>query len=138
MEVTASRETEAGFELEPVTKKLTLDKARMFHGWPRNKNAECDYAEAHKKGMPKPFIQANHIYDYIGEQLIKFFGQGYIGGHISVKVIRIIWVDDEITVKMVVREKVIQGDTIRLILGVSCENKHDEQVIVGTASGLVH
>ncbi len=137
MKVTASKETEVGFELEPITKKMTLDKMRLFQRWPRSKNIHDDYAAAQKEGLRKPIVQAVQIAEHIGELLIKFFGTGYIGGNISTKIIRMMEVDDEITTKMVVREKVVEGDAIRLILDVSCENQRAERVIVGTASGLV-
>ena len=47
------------------------------------------------------------------------------------------WPDDEIITKGIVREKIAEGDAIRLFLEVWCENQHSEKVIVGTASGFV-
>ena len=137
MKVTASRETEVGFELEPITKRVTLDKTRLYQEWPQEKNIHTDYAKAQRLGHRQPIVMANQVAEYIGELLVKFFGQGYLGGNLSLTAIRIIWVGDEITTKGVVREKVAEGDAIRLILDIWCENQHGEKVVVGTASGLV-
>ena len=138
MKVTASRETEVGFELEPITKKMTLDKMRLYTGWPRAKHYHNDYAASYEVGLQQPIVLGNQVIEHIFELLIKFFGRGYLGGKLSVKVIRHMHPDDEITTKGVVREKVVEGDAIRLILDVWCENQRGEKVIVGTASGLVH
>ena len=138
MKVTASRETEVGFELEPITKKMTLDKLRLYTGWPQRKSFHNDYAAAQKLGFRKPVIVGTQVNQHFGELLIKFFGKGYLGGKLSVTFIGIMESDDEITTKGVVREKVVEGDAIRLNLDVWCENQRGEKTIVGAASGLVH
>ncbi len=88
MKVTASRETPVGYLLEPVTKKMTLDKLRLFQGWPKAKNMHDDYESAHRSGFPKPIAMANQVFDYIAEQLVKFFGTGWVGGHMQLKVVK--------------------------------------------------
>lgn len=137
MKVTASRETEVGFELEPITKKMTLDKSRIYAGWPAAKSQHTDYAIAHSFGHRKPILMGNQSAEVIVEMLMKFFGEGYLGGKLSISYIKIMEVDSEITAKAIVREKVAEGDAIRLILDVWCENERGEKTIVGTASGLV-
>ncbi|MFC1966554.1 MaoC family dehydratase [Chloroflexota bacterium] len=137
MKITASRETEVGFELEPITKEMTLDKTRIFHGWPWVRGVHTDYTDAHKGGLRQPILQANQIYEQIGEMLVKFFGEGYLGGNLSVTVVRKMEPDLEVTTKGIVREKVVEGDAIRLILDVWCENESGETIIAGAASGLV-
>jgi len=137
MKVTANRKTEVGFELEPITKKVTLDKMRLYRvGWPRYKNWHTDYEDAHKSGVDQPTVIGSQVTEYIGELIIKFFGKGYIGGNLSVSYIRPIWPDDEIVTKGIVREKIAERDALRLVLEVWCENQHGEKVVVGTASGL--
>jgi len=138
MKVVASKGTEVGFELEPITKKVTLDKMRLYRvGWPRTKSWHTDYEEAHKWGVDKPLVLASQVTEYIGELLIKFFGRGYLGGDLSVSYIRPMLPDDEIVTKGIVRERTAEGDVVRLLLEVWCENQHGEKVIAGTASGLV-
>lgn len=137
MKVTASRELDIGFELEPIIKKVTLDKVRLYTGWPQSRSYHNDYPESHKKGLKEPILLGNQILDFIFELLIKFFGQGYLGGNLSVELIRQMHADDEITTRGVVTGKVVEGEAIRLTLDISCENQFGEKVIVGIASGFV-
>ena len=138
MKVTASRDIPIGFELEPITKKVTLDKSRIYSWWPKIKSRHSDYAAARATGLQKPNIAGNQTAEYLGELFIKFFGEGYIGGKLSIKFIGFVLPDDEVTAKGIVREKIIEGDAVRLVLDIWCENQYGEKVIVGTASGLVH
>ena len=48
----ASRDTPVGFELEPVTKTFTLDKSRIYQGWPAARNRHTDFDAAHATGAP--------------------------------------------------------------------------------------
>ena len=142
MKVTAGRETEVGFEIEPITKKVTLDKMRLYRsageGWPRVRNHHNDWAAAAANGLKNPIIMGSQVCGFVGEMLVKFFGKGYLGGHLSLDITRTMEPDSEITVKGIVREKVAEGDAIRLILDVHCVNQRGEEVTGGIASGLVH
>ena len=51
--------------------------------------------------------------------------------------LQIVEVDDDITVRGVVRDKVEESGKVRLMLEVWCENQRGEKVVVGKASGLV-
>jgi hypothetical protein len=138
MKITASTDTQVGFKLEPIDKKITLDKMRLYRSqWPRIKNWHNDYDMAHESGVDQPIVFASQVMEYIGELLVKFFGEGYLGGRLSVSLTRPVWPDDVIVTKGVVQEKVVEGSAVRLVLDVWCENQHGEKVIVGTASGLV-
>lgn len=138
MKVTASKNTEVGFEIEPITKKMTLDKIRLYRSqWPRVRNWHNDYEVAQSWGVDKPLAFASQVMEYLGEMLVKFFGEGYLGGNVSVSIVQPVFPEDVITTKGIVREKVAEGNNVRLILDVWCENQHGEKVIVGEASGLV-
>ncbi len=138
MEITAARDIEVGYQLEPVVKKVTLDKMRLYRSqWPRIRNWHNDYTIAQKWGVDQPLVFASQIMEYFGELLVKFFGPGYLGGTLSLAIIRSAWPDDLLTVKGTVREKRGESGPIRLILDVWCENQGGEKVMVGTASGLV-
>ncbi|MDD5289232.1 MAG: hypothetical protein PHY28_09010, partial [Dehalococcoidales bacterium] len=67
----------------------------------------------------------------------KFFGIGYLGGRLATTCIAIMEPGEEITTKGIVREKIIEGDKMRLVLDIWCENQRGEKVIVGTGSGLI-
>ena len=137
MKFAASRQTKVGFELESMFKKVTLDKMRLVWNWPRDKNWHTDYQAAQKAGVRVPIIRGHQLVEYIGELFMKFFGEGYIGGELVVKLIGIVEPDDEITTRGVVRGKIAEGDAFRLTLDVWCENQRGEKVAVGQASGLV-
>lgn len=140
MKVTATRDTQIGFELESLNRKITLDKSRLYQEyqpWPRFKNLHTDYEAAQDWGLRKPVIAGCQLSEYAGELLIKFFGKGYMGGRLSVKFIGVVEPDDEITTKGVVTEKIVEDTKIRLVLDIWGENQRGEKVVVGTASGLV-
>ena len=137
MKVVANRDIPVGFELEPITKKVTLDKSRIYFGWPQFKNRHNDYPSAQNTGLRQPVIAGSHTGEFLGELFIKFFGERYLGGKLSMSFIGLLLPEEEVTVKGVVREKVAEGDKVRLILDVWCENERGEKVLVGNASGLV-
>ncbi len=139
LKVTASREIPVGFALEPIIHKITLDKMRLHeYDWPWEKNIHNDYTSAQEEGFRKPIIAGNMLMDKLGDVLIKFFGEGYIrGGTISVRVARITEPDDELTFYGTVRDKVAEGDMMRLVLDVQFVNQRGEKVLLGKASGLV-
>lgn len=144
MKVTASKDTQIGFELEPIRKKVTLDKMRLFRPfednrewWPQFKGWHTDYAVAQEYGFPKPIVEGPHLVEYMGELLTKFFGKGIYGGTLSITFLRIVECDEEITVRGVVKDKIEEDGGIRLNLEVWCENQRGEKVVAGNASGVV-
>jgi len=136
MKARASRDTPVGFELEPITKKVTLDKSRIYQGWPATRNRHTDYAAAQATGLREPNINGGQTAEYLGELFIKFFGTGFIGGRLSISFIGFVAVDDEVTARGVVKERIEEGDRVRLNLDVWLENQRGEKVLVGSASGL--
>jgi acyl dehydratase len=135
MRVTACRDTPVGFELEPITKKVTLDKSRIYQGWPATRNRHSDYAAAQASGLREPNINGGQTAEYLGELFIKFFGTGFIGGKLSIKFIGYVALDDEITARGVVTERIEESDRVKLVLHVWLENQRGEKVMVGSASG---
>jgi hypothetical protein len=136
MIVTASVDLPVGFELEPITKKITLDKARIYEGWPATRSRHCDYEAAHATGLPAPNINGAVVAAVLGELFIKFFGENYIGGSLSFNLIRQVQLNDELTARGVVKERLQENDRIRLVLDVWLENQNGDKVLVGSASGL--
>ena len=143
MEAIANKDVQIGFELEPIRKKVTLDKMRLFRlfgdggSWPRYKNWHTDYASAQRWGFPVPVVLGTQLAEYLGELLIKFFGKGVFRGTLSMIYLRIVEMDDEITVGGVVTDKIEEDGRVRLNLDVWCENQRGEKVVAGNASGLV-
>lgn len=138
MKVTASKDIPVGFETEPFTKKWTLDKGRIFQPWPKNKTFHNDYPSAHNLNLRAPIEAGCQYLEYMGQLVIKFFGKDYLGTKLSVAFLGMTYPEDEVTIKGVVREKVAEGDAVRLTLDMSAVNQRGENIMVGTASGLVH
>ena len=136
MKVTAGKDLPVGYELEPVTKKISLDKARIYEGWPATRSRHCDYDAAHATGLPAPNINGALVAGVLGELFIKFFGENYIGGTLSFNLIRQVQVNDELTARGVIKDKAAEPDGTRLFLDVWLDNQNGDKVLVGKASGL--
>ena len=50
MKVTAGKDLPVGYELQPITKKISLDKTRIYEGWPASRSRHCDYDA--RRGVP--------------------------------------------------------------------------------------
>jgi acyl dehydratase len=135
--LTARRDLEIGAEVGPVTKTMTLDKSRIYNGWPSSKNRHCDYEAAHATGLRAPNMNGAQTAEVLGELFIKFFGEHYLGGTLAFNLVGQVQLDDVLTAKGTVKEKVLEGDGVRLVLDVWVENQRAEKVLVGTATGLV-
>jgi acyl dehydratase len=135
MQVVASPETPVGLELEPITKVFTLDKSRIYQGWPAARNRHTDYSVAQQTGATVPIMNGSQSAEYLAELFIKFFGAGYLGGRLTINFIKPIVIDDVLTARGVVTEREMQGDRVKLVLNIWLENQRDEKVLVGMASG---
>jgi acyl dehydratase len=133
--VRASRETEIGQVLEPITKRVTLDKSRIYQGWPAARNRHTDYAAAQATGLREPNINGGQTAECLGELFIKFFGAGFLGGSLSVKFIGFVSIDDEITARGVVTGRTAEGDRVRLTVDMWVEDGEGRKLLAGTATG---
>ena len=134
----ATKRTKVGAEVPQVSKQMTLDKMRLYSGWPEDKNIHTDYEVAKRAKLKGPIAQGLMSAGYIQEMLTKFLGEDWIkGGKLSVSFINVVYPGDTVTAKGVVKERVREGSRVRLVLDVWCENQHGVKVTVGTASGLV-
>lgn len=133
--IVARRDLEVGVELEPIVKTVTLDKSRIYQGWPAVRNRHTDYAAAQATGLREPNINGGQTAEYLGELFIKFFGLGFLGGSLSVAFVGFVSPGDTVTARGVVKERIEEGDDVRLVVGLWLENQRGEKVLVGTASG---
>ena len=110
MKVTANREIEVGFELEPLVRTITLDKIRLVSNWPRNRDFHNDWDVARKHGMETPIAIGIVIVDLMASLMFRFFGEGYLGGNLSVKYLNVTYPDDVITTRAVVKQRPEEGE----------------------------
>ena len=133
--VKATPDTPVGQELEPITKRVTLDKSRIYQGWPEARNRHTDYEAAQATGLREPNINGGQTAEYLGELFMKFFGAGFVGGSLSVKFIGYVSIDDVVTVRGVVTDKTVADGRVKLTVDLWVENQDGAKVLAGTATG---
>jgi acyl dehydratase len=133
--IKATRDTQVGQELEPIIKLVTLDKSRIYQGWPAARNRHTDYAAAQATGLREPNINGGQTAEYLGELFMKFFGAGFVGGSLSVKFIGFVAIDDVVTVRGVVTDKAVVNGRVKLTVDMWAENAGGTKVLAGTATG---
>lgn len=139
-----TRETEVGAALEPVvktfTRELMMDFERIYEQarGARPENFHSDDEAARTAGLREPIASAHMTISYMHELLNRFFGHDWVkGGTLSLRFTRPVVAGDRVAYRGVVKEKVPEGDKVRLRLDVWAENQRGQQAAVGTASGLV-
>ena len=133
--VTASRDLPVGTELGPITKRTSLDKSRLYQGWPAVRNRHTDYEAAQASGLREPNMMGAQTAEYLGELLLKFFGEGYLGGTLSMSFLGFVTPGDVVEAKGVVTGREVEGERVRLLLDVWVENDQGQKVLAGRASG---
>ncbi len=138
----ADRNMEIGYSFEPRSFEITQDKINVysryaFHGEDTN-NIHTDDETARRAGLPRAVAQGRYPIGYLSEVLLDFYGRGWVrGGNLEVTLIKGIYPGDTITIKGKIRDKVHEGNSVRIVLDVWIENQMREKATVGTASGLV-
>ena len=122
-------------ELEPVSKRVDLDLCMAFSGPGRNYHNDPD--EARKLGFPDVVVQGTMSTTFISEMLTRRFGLGFLqGGRMSLNLTNVLWANESVTAKGVVRERRREGGRQRAILDVWTEKPDGTKTIAGTASAL--
>lgn len=140
--ITAHPGLEIGSHIEPISYAITQEKIDIYSRYvffgKDTKNIHTDDEVARRAGLPRALAQGRYPLGYLSERMVDFFGTGWIqGGKMDVTLVKGIFPGDTITVKGVLRDKIPEGQAIRLVLDVWLENQHGEKATVGTASGLV-
>jgi acyl dehydratase len=134
MRLIARTDTAVGFELEPITKVFTLDKSRIYQGWPAARNRHTDFDAAHATGARVPIMNGSQSAEHLTELFVKFFGAGYLGGRLTIRFLRPIELDDVLTARGVVTGREVEDEQVKLTLDIWLENQRGEKVLAGTAS----
>ncbi len=137
-----------GHQFPPITKLMTYERMAVFSDMehstcaghfqlaPPNIHNDLDFAQS--EGFPNLVADGLITTHWVDAMMRDLFGVGYYkGGKLMTKYIRPVYVEDEITIKLVLKEKVPEGDAMRFNLDISCFNQKDELVTVGMASALV-
>jgi acyl dehydratase len=133
----ANKETPVGHPLPTVRKIIKLENMRLFSGWPV-RTMHTDWEIAKKSGLPAPIAQGLMAQAYVTETCTEFFGKSWFEtGKMDVRFVMYTVPGDRITAGGTVREKVPDGDAVRLVCDVWCENDTGVKTLVGSASALV-
>ncbi len=146
MEIT--RDLPVGHQFPSITKLMTEERMTVFSDMEHSTcagyfqlappNIHNDLEFAQNEGFPTLVADGLITTHWVEATMRDLFGAGYYkGGKLMTKYIRPVYVNDEVTIKLVLKEKVPEGDTMRLNLEINCFNQNDELVTVGSASALV-
>ena len=143
-----TRDLPVGHQFLWITKPMTGERMAVFSDMehstcagylqlaPPNIHNDLEFAQS--EGFPNLVADGLITTHWVDATMRDLFGVGYYrGGKLMTKYIRPVYADDEITIKLVLKEKVPEGDTMRFNLDINCFNQKDELVTVGTASALV-
>lgn len=113
---------EPGQEIPVVSRMVTVEAAQDYSGWPEVKGIHTDESLARLLGYPSLVMQGQLGAAYISEMCLSFFGEHWArGGRLELKFIQPLYLP-EATIRGVNREKVLEGDSVRVGLDVWIEN----------------
>jgi len=134
----ASKEMVVGQQLPSILKVISLEKLRLFSGWPV-RTMHTDWEIAKKSGLPAPIAQGLMSQAFVSEICTSFFGKSWFEtGRLDVRFVSYTVPGDRISVKGIVKEKAAEGAATRLTCEVWCENQQGQKTCAGTASALVY
>jgi len=127
--------TATGEDLEPVVTAIDEKRCWMFSGPGRNYHTDADQAK--KLGFPTIVVQGMMSTCFVSHVMQKRFGEGWLeGGRMSVKLTNVIWVDETITTRGRIRERLPEGPATRVVCEVWGEKDDGTRTLIGEASAL--
>lgn len=128
--------TELGLVLHGRPKTVTLERMRLFSGWPR-KNIHTDEETARAAGCPAPIASATQNMGHLCELLIDHFGEEWLTtGTLTLAFTRPIYAGDTITSCAVITGREEQETRTRYELEVRADNQRGMPVTLGRATAL--
>lgn len=127
--------TGTGEVLAPRRKVVDLRRCWMFSG--PHRSYHTDVEEAVKLGFPNVVVQGMMTTCFAAQVMLDRFGAGFLsGGKMSLKLTNVLWVDETVTARAVVREAVREGTRTRVHCDVWVEKDDATRVLLGTASAV--
>lgn len=138
------RGVDIGWALPPVSRQMSLrqfeERHPMLYGdgaWP-HKNIHSDAEAARAEGLAEPVGSAPTFFALVTRAMMTCFGDGWVvGGKASLKMIKSVTMNNFVTAKGVLKEKHVEGNSVRYVFEVWVTNEKQEKVVVGTASALL-
>ncbi len=127
--------TGTGELLAPRRKVVDLRRCWMFSG--PHRSYHTDVEEAKKLGFPNVVVQGMMSTCFAAQVMLDRFGEGFLrGGKMSLKLTNVLWVDESVTARAVVREVVGEGSRKRVHCDVWVEKDDGMRVLLGAASAV--
>jgi hypothetical protein len=137
----ATREARAPFPsgtgetLPPIAKVVDARRCWMFSG--PGKNYHTDREMAEQLGFPNIVVQGMMSTCFVHQLMHDRFGRGWtVGGKMSVKLTNVLWVDERVVARGVVRDETPEGTATRVACDVWVEKADGTKILVGDASAL--
>jgi acyl dehydratase len=93
----ARAESKSMRELHGSTKHVTLQRMRLFSGWPQS-NLHTDPEQAKSRGFAAPIASATQTMGYLCQLLLEEFGTSWLsGGTLKLSFIKPVYAGDELT-----------------------------------------
>ncbi len=125
----------SGAQLEGIEKTITIGMCQAFSGPHRSYHTDREMAQA--LGFPDIVVQGMMSVCFLSELLTRNFGVGWLcGGKLNVSLVNVVWPNDRLSVRGMVREELSEGAKTRVHADVWCEKPDGVKTIVGTASAL--
>jgi len=124
-----------GPELGSLEKTIDARRCWMFSG--PGANYHTDREQAKKLGFPNIVVQGMMTTCFASQLMLDAFGQGFLeGGHMALKLVNVLWVDEKVVVRGRIREQHREGPAVRVCCDVWVEKADGTRVLIGDASAL--
>ncbi|MFN8545295.1 MAG: MaoC/PaaZ C-terminal domain-containing protein [Candidatus Binatia bacterium] len=124
-----------GADLPRHPRRITPAMCMAFSGPSLNYHTDREAAQAF--GFPDIVVQGMMSVCFVADGMGARFGRGWWhGGALDVRLVNVVWANDEITARGAVREVVAEGSRRRVVLDVWCTKADGTIAIIGTASAL--
>jgi hypothetical protein len=127
--------TATGADLGAVEKTVDERRCWMFSG--PGRNYHTDREQALKLGFPNIVVQGMMSTCFVSQVMQEAFGMGWLqGGKMELKLINVLWVDENVRVMGKVREELAEGTRTRVHCDVWAEKSDGTRIALGNASAL--
>jgi acyl dehydratase len=133
----ASKDTPVGYELDGVKKQMVIQlmESRM---WGRSSPLHWDPVTSADYGLKAPIATGMMSSAYLTEMLVNFFGASFFeNATMEGKFVKPVYAGEVITTHGIVRERIPEGDKVRLRVELWADNEEGEVKTVAEATALV-
>ena len=137
MKAVANRDTPVGFELDGVKKRAVIQLMGSRH-WGRVNPIHFDPVTAAKHGFRAPIQTGMMSGAYLAETCVNFFGPMFFrNSTMEGKFVKPVYAGEVITTHGIVRERIPEGDGVRLKVELWADNEAGEVKTVAWATAHV-